>query len=649
MKQIRLVTLTLDHFKGIFGLSLDFGGKSAALYGANGVGKSTIYDAWLWLVTGKDSAGMVPDDNKGFCIKPLDENGTVADRAAHSVVTASINVDGSPVTLRREYYERWTRKRGAAEASYDGNATGYYINEVPRTKREFEDYLNQIVPMDTWHLLSHTGAFAAMADADRRSILFDMAGIGAERDMMAREERFAPLLAATETITLPEYQRQIAAARKNCNKELNILPARLDEVGRTVTGLRNIPFAQIRESAAELQEQLDQLQREISAAQDHSGLDRLRSEGERLRAELSALEADNRAHRAKQEAKQPSPEAVRRELALLKMSLEDANAQLRREQKDADRCEKEAEKRREQYRALKVERYAGSGTCPTCGQPMPKERQQAARERWEQDRQKRLDTIAEEGKFHVKTAMGYRQREQEARERVSQIEDQIDEKTKYLELLEATVPLEIDDLPEYQQQREALLGRIADNERARQEASAGQQDRQAPLMEQRRALMDELTALNKQAAREAQLMDAQARERELKQQQRRMAEELERADRAVDLIEQFTRYKAEFVTDTINALFRLARFRLFRQQVNGGVVDCCDILCGGVDFHRGLNTGAKVRCGLDMIATLSRHFGVSVPVFVDNAESVTGLDTGEGQVIRLIVSENDFEMRCEVC
>ena len=647
MTKIRLHTLNISNFKGIPFLHLEFCGRSAALYGANGLGKSSVYDAWLWLITGKDSSGSVPDDTKGFQIKPVDASGDVADRAAHTVVEAVLQIGPQRTVLRREYYERWTRKRGAPEASYDGNTTDYYINDVPRTKGEYEGWLEAVLPLRVFGLLSHTGAFAALPDAERRAVLFEMAGIGAERDMMARETRFAPLLAATEDITLPELQLQIAAERKNCNKELNILPARLDEVGRTVAGLRDIPFDQCRAQIAEIDGALEQVQGEIARAQDHSEVSRLRSEISRMQSELSVLEAENRAHRAKQEAGQPSPEAVRRELELLKLSLENAKSRMRREARDAERCEGEAEKRREQYRTLKAEKQGGAATCPTCGQPLPADKLAEARERWQSEQKRRLDNIAQDGKGYASAAKGYRQREQEAREEAARIEEQIEEKDNYLELLEATVPLEITDLPDYGERKAALRSQVEATEREIAEINAGQKDRLAPLLERKAELTDERTRLSKLAAREAQLMDAQAREAELKQRQRRMAEELEQADRMTALIEDFTRYKAGFVTDTINALFRLVQFRLFRTQVNGGVVDCCDILCGGVPYDRGLNTGARVRCGLDMIEALSRFYGASVPVFVDGAESVTDLETGEGQFIRLYVSETDRKLRFE--
>ena len=48
---------------------------------------------------------------------------------------------------------------------------------------------------------------------------------------------------------------------------------------------------------------------------------------------------------------------------------------------------------------------------------------------------------------------------------------------------------------------------------------------------------------------------------------------------------------------------------------------------------------------MDVISTIAEHYGVKVPLVVDNAESVTSMLNIDTQVIRLVVSENDKELR----
>ena len=131
---------------------------------------------------------------------------------------------------------------------------------------------------------------------------------------------------------------------------------------------------------------------------------------------------------------------------------------------------------------------------------------------------------------------------------------------------------------------------------------------------------------------------------ELREDAKNAAKALEAIENVLFLIDEYSRYKTKFVEDSINSLFRIARFRLFREQANGGVEDRCDVVYEGVPYIN-VNNGAKINVGIDIINTLSKSYGVTVPLFVDNAESVTKIESSDTQIIRLVVSENDKELR----
>ena len=85
----------------------------------------------------------------------------------------------------------------------------------------------------------------------------------------------------------------------------------------------------------------------------------------------------------------------------------------------------------------------------------------------------------------------------------------------------------------------------------------------------------------------------------------------------------------------------------FEEQINGGIAECCEVTVNGVGYSSGLNNGARIQAGLDIIRTLQEHEGFYPPVWVDNAESVTVLPEMKCQVIRLVVSEPDKKLRME--
>ena len=171
---------------------------------------------------------------------------------------------------------------------------------------------------------------------------------------------------------------------------------------------------------------------------------------------------------------------------------------------------------------------------------------------------------------------------------------------------------------------------------------ADDSDKKSRLAELRREISAKWETVGKHAA----LDRARQRIGELQQDARNAAECLESIEAMQYLVDEFTRYKTRFVEDSINGQFRAARFRLFREQANGGIEERCDVVFDGVPYMC-LNNGAKINIGIDIINTLSRHYGVAVPLFVDNAESVTNLEYAATQVIRLVVSESDKKLRCE--
>lgn len=208
-----------------------------------------------------------------------------------------------------------------------------------------------------------------------------------------------------------------------------------------------------------------------------------------------------------------------------------------------------------------------------------------------------------------------------------------------------TVPV-VSNLPDYAERRAALDSRIS----ALAQEVDGLQREGAAVRErldgQAAALRGEIADLDRQLAREEVLEQARRRQAELREDGRKTAQELETLDRQLTLCEDFTRYKVRYIEDTINHRFQMARFKLFDEQIKGGLADCCEATYQGVPYGS-LNNGMRINIGVDVIRTISEHYGLRVPLVVDNAESVVTLADAGTQVIRLAVSAADRELRCE--
>ena len=122
---IRLNRLNVKNFQGIKSFELVIGGKNASILADNAKGKTTIYNAFTWLISGKDSF-----NRSDFGIKPLDEEGNEI-HFLETEVEAELLVDGKPVKMKKVMTENWVKPRGQTKQEYKGNNTAYFYDEVP--------------------------------------------------------------------------------------------------------------------------------------------------------------------------------------------------------------------------------------------------------------------------------------------------------------------------------------------------------------------------------------------------------------------------------------------------------------------------------------------------------------------------------------
>ena len=166
-----------------------------------------------------------------------------------------------------------------------------------------------------------------------------------------------------------------------------------------------------------------------------------------------------------------------------------------------------------------------------------------------------------------------------------------------------------------------------------------------------RGIREELDAVNKQFAAVESNERVQERIEELKSEQKDLGQKVADQEQKISLLEQFSITKMNLLSDKINQKFHSVRFRLFDVQINGGIKDTCVMQVNSngsyVDFWSS-NDAAKMQAGLDVIAALSKLYDVSVPVWLDNRESVSEIPDIDGQVINLFVSADDKELRVEV-
>lgn len=639
MKDIRIKQLALENFKCHKSLVLNFEGNNASIYGDNATGKTSIYDALTWLLFGKDSKG---NGEKAIEIKPLNEFGEVRDHLAETAVEAVLLVDHEEITLRRVQKEVWTTKRGSVEPTYDGNASEYYIDGVPCKKYVFAEKIDEIIDEDTFRLLTSVTHFAdGISWQERREVLFRVAGVMDDAQIMATDEHFAPLIESMGRLSVDDYKKKLSADRRGFIGAKTEIPARISECQKTIEDVEMLDFSSARKQLSELNAEKERIDAQIVSIENNNAIETKKIEIREARLRLSQLEGENANYRASQNASFDLGK-LKSELAVAKGSLEKKRMALTQESKLLDRYERGIVESRNAWIASNKETFTDK-ECPTCGQSLPAEQQRKAHEAFETTKREKLSLIEAQaneyksGKAATEARIDAFQKEIESLE--SSIAD-IDSNIKAAE----NARVEIHDLADYAQ-RKAIIDKELDVLNGElHDLSQSVFEIKERLQRERDAVAKEIQEQNAIISKESLLDYSRKRIEELQEDAQNAIACLDAIERMLFLIEEYTRYKTQFVEDSINSMFRIARFRLFREQANGGIEDRCDVVYEGVPYIN-INSGAKINVGVDIINTLSKAYGVTVPLFVDNAESVTKLEEAEGQIIRLVVSEKDKELK----
>lgn len=635
--KIELKSLDLVHFKCFPKLHLDFHEGVNSLFGANAAGKTSVYDALTWLLFDKDSAG-----HSRPAIKP-----TGAPAGTMPEVTAILEVDGEPIKLRKVLREKWEKPRGSSIERYAGDTRDYYIDDVPLAENAYKRRIAELIDERQFKLLTDVWAVTkGMHWKDRRTLLAEICGLPEDKQLLAAAPQFAELNEKVGRRTVDEYKSVLVKQRKDMNANLNTLPVRVDECSRMVTELESLDFAAAHSESDRLQAERERVQGELVKLTNNTLAAQARNELGALQNQLRELEAENNAHLASQRV------PVEDETPVLTAALDRAKC-------EADRLTRtvaqerdlvlNGETRLDDYRARwrAIDAETCGTTCPVCHQPLPQDMLETSQDAFAAHQKQRKDALLEDSKMVKQGIAAAKDRLLTAETALKTAQDEVQK--AQISLDSYTPPVEVmpENLPDYDRRKGAILTLIADADKRIDRLTSDTEQERRRLETALSAVTAEKLRHDAVLAKEQTLSDTRRRIADLQAEQRTAAAEMEQMDRMIAMCEEFTRYRVQAITESVNSKFRLTRWRLFTEQVNGGLADCCEPMDMNGSTFEGTNNAMQINIGMDIIDTLSAHFGRRVPLFVDNAESVTHLQPIGSQVVRLVVSEQDKELRIE--
>lgn len=639
---IRLRKLRIENFKGCRERTIDFGAITN-IYGANASGKTTIADAFQWLMFGKDSTGATK-----FSIRPLGADGKTIDNVEIKV-EATLAVDGVEITLQKVQKQNWVKKRGTDTASLQGNVDTYEIDSFPASEKEFKEKITGIIDEKLFGLLTNPRNFAALPWKEQRSILMKFISEITDADVLATDPaKYAPIADEVNAAPIEKCIEKAKKAMTSLKDRQKELPARIDEVSKSLVDVPELADLELHRNA--LNEQLEEIQKQKDdTAAAYKAVGDIQAEIMQTKLEIGGVEreAHTKVQKALRDARTAHDGAQAEEQRLFRQKQQKA-AELEELRRQLDDKEEHRSALGAEYSSVRSETLPASATiCPTCGQELPEDKVEEIRSGFAAKKAQRLQRIIADGNALKAECDRLRTSIPEAETALEEIKStwtaamQATGKTyEYMNSLPTKVDLSTNQ--EYQALRDKLSGL---------EMQLGNMDTGEAVKQQlaikERGIREQLDAVNRQfAAVEA---NERARERidELKAEQRTVGQQVAGQEKKILLLENFSRAKIEMLSSAINSQFKAVSFKMFEMQINGGMKETCEMTVDGVPYSS-LNSAAKMQAGLDVIGALSRLYDVTTPIFLDNRESVSEIPEVPGQIINLFVSAGDKELRVEV-
>ena len=673
MRNVKIKSLHIQNFGSIKDLSITFGIKTL-ISGRNESGKTTINDAYSWLMTNKLANGGQADG-----IRPHDKSGIEDDNAVISV-SAVIEIDGSEKEFLKEQRKEFTQKTG----KFKGNNNLYFINGVPKKEKEYKAYVEEkILEPDNLELCTNAPVLLNMDTKKRRAVIFDMVPDITDADVAATDVRFANIPPKLDDCTLDELIQSVryqingrGRGDKGLKGRQDELPARIDEAQRKVcdTAEYSLAISRLKKEIADLDEQEKSLDDVMTAYNQKSKdiLDLKFEQSEIVRKANEGLVQQRKALDNEIFSFEQDKKSVERDLKSAQSDLEDFNLSAKMNEEKLKRAQEDYSRWMSQefddseISAIESEVFnEDSLICPTCGQAFPEGKAEKIREDFEKNKTLRIEGIksagrnfeemkdreiqrvTESGNKAAADLKEAKKAQAEAGEKLSELKQKItllamEIQKKQTELSNLPESVDLSDNAEYQK----ITAEIEQEEEDLKQMNNGSERRREINL-----IKNEKTAeISKLKTLIAESEKAQERVNELKEEQRNVGQLLADCQQELDLLKDFQKAKCNMLSEAVNKMFVFVKWRLFKMNQDGeGYQEVCEPMIENEPYGRRLNHGSKALAELDICNTFQNVHNVSLPLFVDDFDGITEntmekINQFDRQMIFLKATEGDLKV-----
>lgn len=672
----RIKSLDLENYKKLEKTSFHFFDRTK-ISGKNKEGKSTIMNAYMEILTGKEVDGTQPDG-----IRPHDETGKDLNRA-DVVREVVLDIDGKETTIRKITKQKWRKPHGQTEEVLDGNTVSYEIDGFPYAPKKFEEYMKELADPEILLMCSNPNPFLSVlkkSTADARKVLEKLSGFSLE-EFLAKNPQYAEVSDLTKGHSVEDTMKKLRKQLNEQKKKLTQKDTELKYEQTRDSGVQ-IEAADLELAKGEWREKISEVDRQ------EQELDEAVKTYDSKHAEIASM------HARLLEIITSSTEILRKQHDAFDQKISELNIKnkgyanamklaemdLQHAHMGIERHKAELEKARADYLAasqktfdetklheIEAEQFdEDSLICPDCGQVRPESQRINLRETFEQSKARRiaeqkkakevfdaelsktLDGITEIGNKAADDLKVAQEAKKEAEKQIAEMRKKVLETSAEIEKLSGELdklPKEVDlsENTEYQE----LSEQIKKKEFALSATDNGSVKRME-LRQQRNQCMDEISKLDAQIQKAN--ADAEQKERKLaklKEEFDCQKQAVADIERQIDVISQFSIEKNSALAEKINPYFHHFQFRFLDFTIEGNPVETCKMVCGGTDYSN-LNGGDKKLCEVDLCRGLQEMNGLCLPVWIDEANTIDPWRIPKGMEQQLIlISRTDGSLKVE--